>query len=149
MLCDHAEAVQGKLFVNGGGIDICYTQPTPPHVVNFGVAIIVSVPYTATNQAHELTVRLVTSDGTAVSPYAPAGIDQPSPIEAKLPFNLGRPPMLQPGDYQHLPLGVSFLALPLSDLGGYCVEILIDGTEMRRLPFRVMATSPMLQTPSS
>lgn len=144
MLCDHAEAVQGKLFINGGAIDICYTMPVPPHIVTFAVGLVIRVPYTATNQAHTLIVRLLASDGAAVTAYAP-GVEEPGTIEAQLPFNLGRPPMLQPGDFQHLPLGVNFSALPLPSLGGYSVQLLIDGTEMTRLPFRVMANSPMLQ----
>ena len=119
-----------------------WTCPAPFTVVTFAVGIVVSVPYTATNQAHTLTVRLLHADGEAVSPYAP-GVERARAVEAHLPFNLGRPP----GDFQHLPLGLNFGNLPLPSLGGYSVAVLIDGTEMRRLPFRVMANSPVVQMP--
>src|SRR4051812_26271979 len=105
MLCDHAEAHQGKLFINGAGINLVFVSPQPPHVVSLYLAAVVQVPYTQTNQMHTLTVKLLDEDGNPVIPWTPEGvIESAPPVQMDAQFNVGRPPILPPGEAQTVPL---------------------------------------------
>lgn len=147
VLCDHAEAVAGKLFVNGGGITLSFVPPQPPHVVSLAVGLVIQVPYTATNSPHTLGVRLVSADGEHVIPFGAP--EDSGPVEMKVPFNVGRPPTIEPGAAQPLALGLNFQQLPLGFLGTYSFVIDIDGVEARRLPFQVMTPPGMFQQPAA
>ena len=141
MLCDHAEAVAGKLFINGAGITGSYVPPQPPHFVSLAIGLVIQVPYTETNAPHMLTVRLFNADGQQVVPFGAP--DDADPVEMKVPFNVGRPPTIQPGAAQPLSLGLNFPRFPLAVLGTYSFQIDIDGTEAKRLPFQVMTPPGM------
>ena len=53
ILCDFAEISGGKLFISGAGITVMITQnPEPPHPVTLSLAVLVRIPWTATNQQH-------------------------------------------------------------------------------------------------
>jgi hypothetical protein len=146
VLCDHAVAADGKLYINGAGVSICWVLPEPPHQVALFLGVIIQVPYTSTNQAHTLGVTLLDEDGNVVVPWQPEGADPPPPVQVTAPFNLGRPPGLPAGEAQTLPVALGFqLAVP--HLGAYAFVIEIDGTEVRRLPLRVM-TPPVNMAPT-
>ena len=142
ILCDHAEAAGGKLFINGGGITGSIVQPEPPHAVTLALGIVIQVPYTDTNMPHTLTIRLIDEDGHPVAPWAPDGAVAVQHIQAALPFNVGRPPQLPHGDSQPVALGMNFVGLPLPNIGQYTFVLEVDSAELRRLPFRVNAMPP-------
>jgi hypothetical protein len=136
LLCDHAQ-VAGKLFVSGAGID-SFNMPANapgPYVINFAIAGVVHVPWTATNQQHRLQFLVVNSDGQA--PELAGAEASPEGLGGEMHFNVGRPPGLPTGDEQLVPFAFQFMGLPLVNLGLYSIQLLIDGTEVRRIPFRV------------
>ena len=137
ILCNHAEAADGKLYLAGGGVNLSFVGPQPPHVITLALGIVLHVPYTSTNQGHTLRIALVDEDGQGVVPYHVEGSPPPAPIEATIPFNLGRPPIVSVGDEQTMPFAVNFVNLPLSHLGLYSFIFEIDGTEMKRQTWRV------------
>jgi hypothetical protein len=137
MLCDHAETSDGKLFINGAAINLLWVGPQPPHVINLGVAVVVHVPYTDTNQPHQIRVTIVDEDGDQVVPWVPEGAPAMGPVEIAGDFNVGRPAALAPGESQSLPFAFQMTGLPMPHLGLHSVVIAIDGVEARRLPFRV------------
>lgn len=138
MLCDHAEAAENKLFINGAAINLLFVEPQPPHVVNFAVAVVIQVPYNETNVTHQLTISLVNEDGEPVVPWTPDGsLAVQGPVEITGDFNVGRPPGLPPGETQAVPFAFQ-LQLPMPGLGSYSVIAQINGVEARRLPFRVL-----------
>ena len=141
MLCDFVQAADNKLFVNGGSVNRSWVQPEPPHRVKLGLATVVHVPYTATNQPHKLTITLKTEDGKPVVPHVPDGMPEPGPVEVAVTFNVGRPPILTPGETQDWSFAVNF-ELDLPQLGGYNFLISIDGSEAKRLPLRVAVLPP-------
>lgn len=137
MLCNHAEAAEGKLYLNGAGVSICWVGPEPPHLIQLALGAIIRVPYTATNQPHSLTVRLLDEDGHPVVPWGPPGAEPMPPVEAANNFTVGRPPHLAPGEDQSLPFALQFqLAVPRP--GAYTFQLEIDGEAVRALPFRAM-----------
>lgn len=136
MLCDHAEAVNGKLFINGGGINVFRVSSGPPHTISTALAVVIHVPWAATNRAHQLTVALLDEDGSEVAPWVPDGASPRPPVRVESQFNVGRPAQLRAGAAQSVPLAINF-QLGLRSLGGYVFVVSIDGDEVKRLPFRV------------
>lgn len=135
MLCDHAQAAEGKLFISGGGIDRSWVGPDLPHMIGVGLAVTVEVPYTATNQVHKLGLTMVDEDGQLVRPWMPDG-SEAAPLVLDMPFNLGRPPGIAPGSSQTWSAALN-IQLPLSKLGQYNFVLSIDGSEEKRLPLLV------------
>lgn len=135
LLCDHAEAMNGKLFISGAAINIFWTPPQPPHGINAALAMVVHVPYTATNQPHHFAFTLVDDDGNEASSWSPEGQDA-GPVKIEGDFNVGRPPNLSPGESQTMPIAVKFQVL-LANLGRYSFRVDLDGSEVRRIPFKV------------
>lgn len=139
MLCDHAEAQNGKLFVNGAGITIYKVAPEPPHNIGLHLAAVVEIPYSATNEPHTVSVTLIDEDGQTVVPWRPDGAPEGKPIEVEGTLNVGRPANLPVGESQNIPLAFGFQGIALSELGRYSFQIELDGNEVRRLSLRVIA----------
>jgi hypothetical protein len=137
ILCNHAEAAENKLYLAGGGIDLAFVVPQPPHVVVLGLGVVIHVPYQSTNEAHTLTIKMLDEDGDPVVPFVPEGMPPMPPVEFNIPFNVGRPTLITAGDDQALTVAANFVGVPLGKLGKYEFVIEIEGTVMRRLPLRV------------
>ncbi len=67
VIADAVEAVNGKLYMLGGGWDQL-RQPVYPSPIQMGIAIAVKVPWGETNQKHQLTVSIADEDGKPVVP---------------------------------------------------------------------------------
>jgi hypothetical protein len=141
LVCDSAVVAEGKVYVQGGGWNMMVAQQFPFVQSRISLAVVVSVPYTVTNQNHLLEIRLENEDQVPISVGPPVEkdgeIQRPTRVGAQ--FNVGRPPVLQPGDAQPLPFAVNFDQLQFTSPGAYSFVITIDGTEIQRLPFRVTA----------
>jgi hypothetical protein len=142
ILCNHAEAINGLLYVSGGGITTSWVQPgsPPPYVSHLAMGLIVRVPWTATNQQHKVEIDLLDADNNPVQlPAGPNG--ETAPLHAEAGFNVGRPPALAPGADQVFTLAIGMPGLALNDLGTYRFLISIDGSEEEDLPW-TLATMP-------
>lgn len=152
MLCDYAEVSGGKLFISGAGINLLGTPMTSaPHVVNIALAMLVKIPWTATNQAHELTVELISDGGgdtgqerVHLSNSLPPGRDQADMGLIVAQFNAGRAPTMQPGEESLLPVAMPMMSLPLPRPGNYFFSVKIDGDEQDRVSFRVQVPNPVM-----
>jgi hypothetical protein len=122
LLCDFAEAIQGKLYIAGGG----WTKLKAGFPLDCAVAISVAVPWNQTNQRHQMTVELLTEDG--------AENDPPAKIDGE--FEVGRPPGSTPGEPIGNTMAFRFRGVELP-AGGYRFSFKIDGTEVAATPFRV------------
>jgi hypothetical protein len=132
LLCDHAEAVGGKLYINGGGWNVLLRPGVP---VNVSLAILIEVPWDEANTQHRLRAYLLTEDGQPVSgPHGGA-------LEVEGGFEVGRPPGVKPGSTLNTPLAINFNALAL-DTGGYEWRLEVDAALVARKPFRVSAGAP-------
>ena len=129
LLCDHAEAVGGKLYINGGGWNVLLRPGVP---VNVSLAILIEVPWDEANEQHRLRAYLLTEDGEPV--MAPHG----ETLEVDGGFEVGRPPGVKPGSTLNTPLAINFNALAL-DAGGYEWRLEVDEALVARKPFRVAA----------
>lgn len=138
LLCDHAQISGDKLFISGANIDrmVFPGDATAPYVLNFTVAGLVTVPWTATDQEHTMTFSVLTEDGKIprLPAQAPAG---PEGVGGMFTFSAGRGPNLASGDSQSIPFVFAFPGLPLMEGGRYVIIFAINGKEARRIPFTV------------
>jgi hypothetical protein len=121
LLSDAAEAVNGKLYILGGGWSICGPEPAP-----MALAIKVEIPWDQTNARHELRVDLVDADGQPVTVEAPEG---ERPIFVTASFEVGRPAGVKPGTPIDLPIALRLGPLPLPPGGRFEWRLSIDGEE--------------------
>lgn len=143
-LADSVVVADGKLFVQGAGWTTISASSFPVHHDRIGIGVLIHVPYSATNQMHALEVEMQDFDNQPVSiGDAPPEVS-PDGRLYKLggQFNVGRPPLLPVGDEQIVPIALNVNGMRFEVPGMYSVVISIDGTEMRRLPFRVQPIQP-------
>lgn len=128
LLCDGAQVANGKLFILGGGWNgLVKGAPGP---VNIGLAILVVVPWTSTNERHRLHADLVTEDGQSVD----AG---QGPVVVDGEFEVGRPAGMTPGASLNIPLALNLL-LDLGP-GSYRWQVAINGSVEAKASFTVTA----------
>lgn len=133
-LADHAEAVNGKLYVTGGCWNrITATKLPVPHG-HLSVAIAINVPWTETNEKHTLELELVDDDGNLKLPK----------VEGE--FEVGRAPGLVKGQNQVVVMTFAIDALTIEKAGSYNFRLSVDGKLLGRAPFIVQLDQPKSQT---
>jgi hypothetical protein len=140
ILGNHVEAVNNLLYIAGGGVDTAVIPPgmNPPYPIGLGIGVMVTVPWQQTNQQHQVEIDLMDADGEPVT--VQVSPDQTAPVQARLIFNVGRPPGLAVGDEQHVCLAANMPVLPMPKLGRYEFVIRLDGSDERRLAYRVISS---------
>jgi hypothetical protein len=118
MLADSAQAVEGKLYILGGGWSLVGPEPTP-----MAIALKIEVPWDETNRRHTWKLELLDSDGRAV---AVPGDSEEAAIEIGGEFEVGRPAGVKPGTPIDLPLAINLTPLPLEPGGRYVWKLSID-----------------------
>jgi len=139
LLCDYAQVAGGKLFISGANIDRSFFQAgaVAPYMPTFAVAGVVHVPWTETNKEHKLNFDLIDADGAPIR--IPVEMDPASPaVKGEMPFNVGRPPILESGDEQMVPFAFNFQGLPISKLGKFSIRLSIDGQERKSMNFTLV-----------
>ena len=119
LLCDYCEAVNGKLYIMGGGWSIIGPNPTP-----FGVAMLIEVPWDRGNDRHTFHLELVDADGDPVMVPTPVG-EQPVIVDGS--FETGRPPGIKAGTPLDFPVAFNSGPLPLAPGGRYEWRLTING----------------------
>lgn len=136
LLCDFAEAINGKLYMMGAGWNVLFAVNQP---VNTSIAVLVEVPWDETNRRHQLSVELLTDDGEPVE-------GQGQPVVARGEFEIGRPPGVKPGSSFNAPFVWTFNSLVLA-AGSYAWHVAIDVQPIARRAFVV--TFPPGMAPQS
>jgi len=125
VLADHAEIVNGKLYLMGGGWDTYNATQAPVHV-RMAIAIGVRIEWEETNKPVPVRVHVEDDDGLEI-------------MRAEGALNVGRPPHLPPGSGQLAQMAVT-LPADIPRFGGYRIRIVAGDTEPLSelaLPFRV------------
>jgi len=129
VLCDYADAVNGKLYITGAGwTDILASVPAP-----VALGLIMRVPWDQSNKPHHLVVSLVDEDGREVKVGAPEQF-----VRQEGTFEVGRPPGTTPGSPLPLTVAMRWSVLPLAP-GSYSFTASVDGEEAARVAFRARA----------
>ncbi len=120
ILADRAEAVNGKLYMMGGGWDRLYMADfSQPHPISVGIGIL--VPWHATNADHKLAMRVETQDGAELATLS-------------LDFKAGRPPTLGQAELQRIVLAFQ-LALKLPGPGAYVIKAFVNDEQSKEAVF--------------
>jgi hypothetical protein len=129
LLADFAQVADGKLYVLGGGWSMC-----GPGLFTHALALKIGVPWTETNERHQLQAALLDED------QQPAAYgDPPEPVGFTSEFEVGRPTGWPAGTAIDIPLAVNLGPLHLEP-GAYHWSVRIDGFEIERVRFRVRST---------
>lgn len=128
LLADHAEAVNGKLYVIGGAFNRLYAGGSPPVVhPHLSVAAILTIPWPATGMAHTVSLTLEDADG---QPMLPMGA-----LEAG--FEVSRPVGMKDGDESLVPFVFDINGLELTRFGDYLFRLHVDGRPLGEARFRL------------
>jgi len=144
-LCDAVQESGGKLHAIGIGWSQIGGQSFPVRHGRIGVGLLIHVPYTSTNQDHQVGVQLLDEDGHALALSAAGPGTDPAMLDASgehlvrigATFNVGRPPELQPGDEQVIPLALQLDGIMFPHPGLFGIAVQVDGLELHRLNFRL------------
>jgi hypothetical protein len=120
LLADYAQAVNGKLYIVGGGWSICGPGPTP-----MAVAIKLEIPWDRSNEQHHVVLELVDADGQSVLLQNDLGNEQPIRIEADV--EVGRPPGVKVGTPLDATIALNTGPLPLPPGSRYAWQLSIGG----------------------
>ena len=125
VLADYAEAINGKIYISGGGWDQL-TVPSFPYQRQCGIAVGLRVEWEETNRPCDVSVAIVNDDTHAVSMR----------FDGKL--EAGRRPGIPVGRAQLAPIAFNVI-LAFEGPGSYAIRLAIDGDERRVLPFNVVS----------
>jgi hypothetical protein len=149
MLCDYAQVSGGKLFISGAGINLLgTTTAAPPHPVSAALALLIRIPWGATNHEHKLEIELVSDtdkgpERVQINELLPPNTPESEKGKIFALFNAGRAPTMQVGEETLMPVALPMAGLSLPAIGSYFFSIGIDGTELDRVSFRVASVMNM------
>ena len=123
LLADRAEAVNGKLYMVGGGFDRTYVRQLEAGV-DLDVAFGILVDYMETNQRHRFELLLEDEDNRPVLPA----------VQAE--FEVGRPPGMVQGQTQRV-IYVVRGPFPVPGFGGFHWVVSLNGARQRPTAFWV------------
>jgi hypothetical protein len=116
ILGDFAQVAEGKLTVVGGGWT--FIGPGP---ANFGIGIVIEVPWHAANQRHHCVLELRDADGVVFT--LPDG----NLAQVQADVEVGRPPGHPAGASLNAPLALNLFGVPLVPNSRYEWVLSIDG----------------------
>lgn len=130
ILADAVEALNGKLYLMGGGWDTIVSADISRPLA-LAMACGVLVPWNETDDDHSVSLRLDDVDGHSIAP--------PLTIQ----FKTGRPPTLQRGAVTHVPFAIK-AEIQFPAAGEYVVIARVDDRPEgeRRLAFFVRERAP-------
>jgi hypothetical protein len=123
LLADHSEAVNGKLYMVGGGWNVL-RFPQLPREWGFHIALGIDVAWDETDARHNLLISL----------QDPDGVELGDSLSAE--FETGRPPGMPAGQSQRLVMSVGTRAT-FTTSGPHAAVVLADGEEIGRTRFYV------------
>jgi hypothetical protein len=126
LLADAVQAVQGKLYVLGGGWDILHVTRFPVRHPSLAIALRLKVPWTSTGQQLRVGVELQDADG---GPLLPGG-------EISHVVSVPRRDAMDRADIAVV-RSFTFNNLTFEKPGDYSFVISIDGQVADRLRFSV------------
>jgi hypothetical protein len=127
MLCDHAEVVQGKLYILGGG----WSELRMGGTADMALAVKMGLAWTDADRPIPLEAALLTEDGHAVEVAGEA-------VRFTADVQASRSEDSPPGTPLDAAVAIRFGNLALTP-GGYRFEVRLDGRVSATIPFRVRA----------
>ena len=120
-LADHAEVINGKLYMMGGAWDRLHIGDIDAPVA-LSIAIGVLVPWSLTNEPHQLQIRIEDEDGNSIHP------------DGQATLNMGRPANSTKGQ-SFRAMTVLGLQLNLPKFGAFRVIASVAGQSEKQATF--------------
>ena len=137
-LADYVTVENGKLYSSGAFWNRL-NLPSFPSVTNFGVAIVLTIPWRAYRQVHKFAVWFEDADGKQLA----------GDIQGE--FAVDASPDAQVGEPTIMPITAMVGNFLIPSAGNYSAVLHVDGQELDRWPFRAIQiytqTPPQLNTP--
>ena len=130
LLTDHSEALNGKMYVMGGGWNML-RFPQLPQEWGFGIAFGIDVPWDETNRRHTLRLHIEDPDGQTLGD------------EFSLEFESGRPPGAVQGQDQRIVLSLG-TRTTFAVAGPHAVVLRVGENEWRSRFYVVELPAQML-----
>jgi len=137
LLADAVQEANGKLFVLGGGWDRLVLSGPETKAPPMALACRIIVPWLDTNRLLRFLIHLQDSDGNEL--LGNINID----------INVGRPPQLDPGADQAIPLAINLTDLVFQRQGTYAFKITHDDQDLARKIFMVAFSQDVQARPPS
>ncbi len=115
IVADAVEAINGKLYMLGGGWDKNYASAFPAPV-RLGLAIGFLVDWDETNEQHQVRIAFLDEDGKEIMPEITGN------------FEVGRPPGLRAGAPQRAVMAIN-AGFPVPRAGAYEIKVHSAGHE--------------------
>lgn len=129
ILADHAETLNNKLYLMGGGWQTLTVNTLPaPHTL--AVAVAFSVPGDETNQIHDIQIEVADQDGKSL-------------LTLDGQFEVGRPAGIPKGGAQRVQMAIN-MGLQFERLGDYIITTRIKGEVSKQVPFNVVQGSALI-----
>jgi hypothetical protein len=119
LLADSAQAVDGKLYILGGGWSLAGPGPTP-----CAVAIKLTLDTLEFDQDHHWELFLEDADG---QPVRLDTLEGPQPLEVRGELRASAPPDMPAGTPIDIPIAINFGPLPLLPAKRYMWRLTVNG----------------------
>jgi hypothetical protein len=128
-LADHAvTAPDGKLYMNGGGVDILRQPTIPGQMQALSLVMRIRVPWGMTSQPIAFEVLVLDADRNPINPGPLTGGQ----------FEVGRNPGQRPGDELATMEAFTFQGLPIEREGTIYFHLSVDGEERAIIPLKIV-----------
>ena len=128
LLCDWAEQINGKLYIQGGGWSLAAAN----RPISIALAIRLAIPWDRTNLPHKVEVKLIDDDTQEV---VKDEVGNPITMDGKV--EVGRPAGLVPGTPIDAPLAIRVPQITLPP-GAYRWELHVGGDKIGHVSFRAL-----------
>lgn len=130
---DHADAVNGKVYVNGGFWNKLSYPQYPAVVATMSLVAVIRIPFREYQEDHRFLLGMVDADGNAL------------PLKVEGQFRVGASPDLRRGDPTLMPLAIPVSGLRIEAPGDYSFTLSVDGTELARYQVRAIQIATPLR----
>lgn len=132
MLADAADALNGKLYVHGGGWDSLVVRQFPASHPSMALVVLLCADASEAPGAGEFRVQLVDEDGNDRGVGAAAAV------------GIGQSPLHRPGDRSLLPFAIPFHGIRFDRPGSYEFRLFWNGAPLDPpVTFSVVTPPPM------
>lgn len=128
LIADHAEAVNGKVYVSGGGWDTLGFESLPGRRAHMSLAVVLRVPWDETNEQHTIAIDLVDADNHSLLTRGPIAGN----------FSAGRPAHARAGDDQPAVFVMNFDNVEFREAGNYRFLLTVDDQPVADARFKVV-----------
>ena len=124
-LADHAEVLNGKLYLMGGAFDTVYARSVPVVHKKLHIVLILEIGPGERQRDLVLDIELVDEDSRPVGPKAQGTL------------RVGAPASLRPGQASIIPLQIPFENIQFPTAGLYSFRVAQGDDELARVPVGV------------